>query len=154
MKNIVVLGFLLFTLVGIAGCGSGDGNPPTYPVTGTVTYQGKPVEGADIVFVPSTPEALAAFAKSDADGKFAMRTFEPGDGVVAGSYKVKVVKLEPGDVEETPVFESSEEEAEFYVEGDPVTPPKNLLPRKYADHNASGLTVTVAAEPLTFDIQL
>jgi hypothetical protein len=141
-------------LVAFLGCGTGTDNPPTYPVTGTVTLKGKPVAGADIVFVPSTPDALAAFAKSDAEGKFAMRTFEPGDGAVTGSYKVKVMKLEQGDVEETPVFDSTEAEAEIYVEGDPVKPPKNLLPPRYADHNVSGLTVSVATEPVTFDIKL
>lgn len=52
----------------------------------SVTFKGQPVKGADIVFVPSTPEALAAFAKTGADGKFEMRTFEPGDGVVADTY--------------------------------------------------------------------
>jgi hypothetical protein len=64
------------------------------------------------------------------------------------------MKLEQGDVEETPVFDSTEAEAEIYVEGDPVKPPKNLLPPRYADHNNSGLTVTVATEPVTFDIKL
>jgi hypothetical protein len=143
-----------FGLATILGCGSGTSNPATYPVTGTITFKGAPVEGADIVLVPSTPEALAAFAKSDAEGKFAVRTFEPGDGAVSGTYKVKVTKLDKKEVEETQVFASSEDEAEIYVEGDPVAPAKNLLPPKFSDHNKSGLTVTVAAEPVTFDIKL
>ena len=33
-----------------AGCGSGDAGPTTYAATGTVTYQGKPIEGANMTF--------------------------------------------------------------------------------------------------------
>ena len=154
MKIQTRLGTASMLLACLLGCGPENNNPPTFPVTGTVTFKGAPVAGADIVFVPTTPEALAAFAKSDAEGKFEMRTFEPGDGAVSGTYKVKVTKLEAGEVSETPVFESSEDEVEIYVEGDPVTPPKNLLPPRYADHNSSGLTLTVAEEPVTFDIKL
>lgn len=55
-------------LFGVGCTGSGKGVPTAYPVTGEVTYQGKPVEGADVNLSPSTetPEARAASGKTDA----------------------------------------------------------------------------------------
>lgn len=144
-------------LVTMLGCGPTSDNPPTYPVTGTLTLAGKPVAGADIVFVPSTPEAKAAFGKSDAQGKYTLTTFAAGDGAVSGTYKVKVTKwdgLEPPA--ETKVYVDAETESEQYNPGtvDVVRPPKNVLPAKYANENNSGLTHTVATTATTFDIAL
>ncbi len=155
MKRQVGLGLLPYNaMLGVWGCEPANDNPPTFPVTSTVTIKGQPVEGADIVFVPSTPEALAAFAKTDDDGKFEMRTIDPGDGVVAGTYKVMVSKLEAGKVDDTKVFATAEEEATAYAGPEAVAPAKNLLPRKHADHNTSGLTHFVASQPTVFDIKL
>ena len=43
---------LLLLLTGLCGCGPADSRPATVPVTATVNYQGAPVDGASVVFVP------------------------------------------------------------------------------------------------------
>jgi hypothetical protein len=79
--------------VALAGCG--DGRIATYPVTGTVLVDGRPAEGAVVICVPtstSEPEAdrLRPFGVADAQGRFTLKTFEPGDGAPAGEYKVLI----------------------------------------------------------------
>jgi hypothetical protein len=54
----------------VAGCN--DAGPKTYPVTGTVTLDGQPLQEADIVFVP-LDAALGPDAGQIHDGSFAFR---------------------------------------------------------------------------------
>ena len=79
----------LFTL---AGCD--DGRIATYPVTGAVLVDGRPAEGAIVVFCPVDPspelEHLRPAGKADSSGQFNLTTFEPADGAPAGAYKVLV----------------------------------------------------------------
>jgi hypothetical protein len=83
---------LLTVLLVVSGCW--DGRIPTYPVTGTVLVDGRPAEGAIVIFVPnSTSEAAERerpFGIADAQGRFNLMTFDPGDGAPAGEYKVLI----------------------------------------------------------------
>jgi len=81
----------LLGLIVCFGCsGSRDENlPPTISVTGVVTYQGKPVPDASIMFYP-TQGRKPATGKADASGKFELSTFGKNDGVLAGEHKVTV----------------------------------------------------------------
>jgi hypothetical protein len=142
------------TLVALSGCSSDSGNPPTYPVTGVVKFKDKPVEGATIVFVPTTPQAKAASGQSDAQGNYKMGTFGQGDGVVSGSYKVKVTKWEGLEPAEGKVYMDADAESEIYKEGDVVRAPKNVLPAKFANEDASGFTITVGDKATTLDLPL
>src|SRR5215210_4988708 len=93
------LGVSTLVTVGIVftGCWNSS-RSPTYPVTGTVTSQGKPVAGAVITFVP-TGEGEAASAITDSEGKYALTTWEAGDGARPGQYGVKVSKQEQAAVD-------------------------------------------------------
>jgi hypothetical protein len=79
-------------LLVVAGCGSG--RIPTYLVQGTVLVDGRPAEGAIVIFCPvdAIPEAehLRPAGKADSSGQFALTTFEPSDGAPTGQYKVLV----------------------------------------------------------------
>lgn len=87
------LGFNVF-LVFLCGCGPGfDG----VPVTGTVTFQQKGVEGATVTFIFDDGEGLDATAITDASGNFQMTTADVGkvfNGVLPGKYRVTVRKYE------------------------------------------------------------
>jgi predicted small lipoprotein YifL len=167
LNRFIVLSCL--TLV-IAGCG--EKKPATFPVTGTVTLDGKAVEGAQITFVGEPPEKSAATV-TKADGSYEMATFDAGDGALPGSYKIMVTKYpsDPGGpspygnppVESTaPVEQSAEAISEAYgkaysgppKKGAPPKAPANELPMKYASTVTSGLTFTVEEKPNKFDIQL
>ncbi|MBT5017515.1 MAG: carboxypeptidase regulatory-like domain-containing protein [Planctomicrobium sp.] len=125
-------------LMGCSGDKSPD-RPATTPTTGVVTYNGDPIEGATVTFKPGA-EGKAAFGKTDAEGKFAITTFEGGDGAIPGSYTISVTKMEEIESNavsmDDPNYDPTIEEPE----------PKNLLPEKYADATKSGLTATVGAE--------
>jgi hypothetical protein len=84
--------FLLGLLV-IAGCGRRD--VETVPVEGKITFGGEacPAAGA-IYFVPtSVPAGLPrrpASGAFDKDGRFRATSFQPGDGLVPGTYTVRI----------------------------------------------------------------
>lgn len=82
--------FLLTLLpVLLLGCG-GDAPAPTVPVTGRLTFEGKPVAGASIDFVPGEGRA-PAIAITDENGEFELSTFSQGDGAVIGTHTVTVL---------------------------------------------------------------
>jgi hypothetical protein len=122
----------------IVGCGAASG-PVTYPVMGTVTLGGKPVENAVVAFASAgqapadakTGSALGGQARTDAEGHYAMsvvldRGKTTRQGLPAGNYVVTVTKMEfPGGVQS------------------PTSPPKNVLPPKYGTEQATPLKATV-----------
>ncbi|MEX1224712.1 MAG: hypothetical protein WEA31_09215, partial [Pirellulales bacterium] len=87
-----------------AGCGCGGSDQPrAYHATGEVVYQGQPVEGAQVMFMPAA--ARQATATTDADGNFVLSTYKTGDGAVAGEHEVtvaKMVKADPNDTSSYP----------------------------------------------------
>jgi hypothetical protein len=127
-------------------------------VTGTVTFQGKPLAGAAITFVPAGFEGGdAASAITDSEGKYALTTWEAGDGARPGEYRVKVSKQEEQAVDPSKRVQnlSIEEEQKIYVENKKPPPPaRSLIPSKYQDDQTSGLIHKVEEKPTTFDIKI
>lgn len=82
----------------IWGCG-GKPTPPTVPVNGSVMYHGEPVAEAIVTFSPMTAGEgnFPAFAKTDAQGRFSLRTAIDGStdkhGAVEGTYIITVSKI-------------------------------------------------------------
>jgi hypothetical protein len=103
-------------------------------VTGTVTFNGNPVEGANVIFNPSTGsgQTLASQAVTGADGRFELKTHigagEFKIGIVPGQYDVTISKLDTSGISST------------------LGPPKDLLPRIYRDPSTSGLKADVSAD--------
>jgi hypothetical protein len=136
-------------LVSTLGCGQAtDPNRPrTFPISGTVTQGGTPVEGAEVTFQP-TDGSHGAVGITDASGKYTLTTFRSGDGAVAGDYRVTISKYDrpvvtpksDGRIADTG-DEPEEDQAGGRSFGD--REPKNLLPGKYARAETSGLTATV-----------
>lgn len=95
---------LATSLLIVAGCG--DGRIDTYPVIGTVKVDGKPAEGAMVIFVPNStaPEAerKRPFGIADGQGQFNLTTFEQSDGAPAGQYKILVQWPTPRDESNDP----------------------------------------------------
>ncbi len=86
------IAFLLaISFAAIAGCAVG-GIPGLYPVSGRITYEGKPVSGATISFVGRGTERPAT-AISKADGNYDLYTLD-SRGAQPGNYNVVVTKLE------------------------------------------------------------
>ena len=155
-RSKLAVSTLVTVAIVLTGC-SNSSRPPTYPVTGTVTSQGKPLAGAAITFVPTGDEGEAASAITDSNGKYALTTWQAGDGARPGQYRVKVSKQEEKPVDPSKMVKnlSIEEEQKIYVENKKPPPPaKSLVPSKYQDDQTSGLVHKVEAKPTTFDIKI
>jgi hypothetical protein len=129
---------LLLVIALTAGCSSGIGNdkwksarPRTVPAAGTITLNGAPLEGAQIVLIPANGK-LGGSGVSDAKGAFRLTTFPPDDGVVPGSYRVMIAKAE---LPENPDPDAPESTVPKFA--------KSLIPARYSNPETSGLTVEV-----------
>ena len=172
------IGILSALLVGstLVGCG-GKSYPPTSPVSGVVTLDGQPVEGANVSFVSNDTKLQPASGKTDKDGKYTLTTFRSGDGAMPGDYKIAVSKYfseagqspydKPAETEEAlPPSASLEDQYAAYEKAykdAPKGPPKggakqpktgNDLPAKYANAGTSGLSYTVKSGDNSFPIEL
>jgi hypothetical protein len=109
-------------ILGLAGwlCGCGSSNPPTYPVTGKVTFNGAPLPTGSVLLTPvgGGPSAQAAIQP---DGTYAVWTFVEGDGAIPGKHHVLIAAAKDNGP-------------------DAATTP--LIPDKYSTFN-SGLQVEV-----------
>jgi hypothetical protein len=120
------------------GCGGPSGPEreqiPTVTASGTLLYQGKPLEGYEVTFVPKEGDRPAS-GKTDANGKFTLGTNNLGDGAAVGTYKVVVAfnavsPLDPAVVTPDQIAATTPK-------------PKVKLPAKYSDVEKSGIEVQV-----------
>ena len=133
---------VVLVLVGVVGCNAKPGTAPTLKVTGTVTYNGEPVEGASVAFIPEN--GRPASGTTDASGKFTLSTFESGDGAVPGKHTVAISE-QPDESEPMP----GTPEAENWQ------PSEARFPEKYSDAKQSGFTAQVElgkTNEFTFDM--
>lgn len=95
-RHKVVTWSAIFSVLSVfSGCGpSRPVWERTQPISGTITHKGKPIGDAELNFFPEEkefPETVRPKAKSTADGRFAVWTYQQGDGAPVGSYKVTVI---------------------------------------------------------------
>ena len=140
--------------VGVAGCGPRTRLEGLAPVEGTVTFRGKPVEGASVVFVPAVAGKRAAVGTTDATGRFRLTTKDPGDGALPGAYAIAVSKTEAsGGLSAAEAEQWSRNRENF---GKYPPPPKitEHLPEKYKAANTSGFQATVTGGRNTVNLAL
>ena len=137
---------LALLLVAAAGCG---GKYTPVPVSGVVTLDGQPVEGATVYFyaVGDERDGRPAFGTTDKAGEFRLSTMGNDDGALPRPYKVVVTKYVPTnpnlkipDFPNTP--EGQSEKADFMYknfEAKGIQPFKNILPAKYGDSGTTPL---------------
>jgi hypothetical protein len=127
-----------------SGCG---GPEKTVTVTGTVTHNGKPVEGLVVAFVPQIQTKTgASTGETDENGKYELTVASTGSsGAVVGTHKVWVsLPREP------PQPVAKEERARLRKEKKKVTPATEKQPadiaailKKYGSLAKTPLTVEV-----------
>jgi hypothetical protein len=170
--------FLIFSCgaMVLTGCGKAA-SIKTYPVKGTVTYNGQPLDGASVVYLPRNPDSPRTSGSTDADGKFSLNTFVSASEILQGApadeYKVLVTKVKaPQDAPGMdPGFQSLPEQdkqkrMQQMMSGPPPaaggptekqeqTGPTNLVPAKYSDSKTTPLTDVVVVgnnEPREFKL--
>lgn len=128
------LAVVLLTAALTAGCGSAGGHlPKTVPAEGVVTLDGKPVDGAQVVLVPSGDAQTGAFGTTDASGRFALRAYQEKPGAIPGDYKVQVSKT----------IEVRLDGAKGSLDGGDPVRFEHGVPGKYTGAKTSGLTVSI-----------
>jgi hypothetical protein len=90
---------MLGAVVALSGAGCGGSN--TVPVKGVVTFDGKPLPNATVLFIPQEPGGRDAHGTTDDDGVFVLSTAGSADGALPGAYKVTVHYSEPATVPPT-----------------------------------------------------
>ena len=122
-----------------AGCQRG---PKFVPVSGTVNYQGQPLESGTVMFQPDQgPLARGAIQP---DGSFRLTTRVKGDGCVIGPARVRITCFgRPGSGDQA--TDSTQDE---------VPAGASFIPKRYTSFGTSGLRVEVRAdsEPFVFDL--
>ena len=138
---------LLLSLLAALGCGGGVGD-----VTGTVKYQGKPLDGGSVQFQSGGKTVASEISK---DGKYSVA------GVPTGSAKISVSYVDPRATDHFRAVSAASKAgagrgdkaaAPPVAVGDPSV--FNKIPDKYSDFNGSGLTFDVKKGPNSYDIDL
>ena len=131
-------------VVGLSGCGESVTQSDTaIPVTGTITLDGKPLEGAGVTFIPLVADqGQGGVGSTDAEGKFEVTHFRTGKGLEPGEYRVAISKLVMQDGSPIPPGTSSAAELAT----------KNVLGPQYSDPNSTTLKANVASggKPIDF----
>ncbi|QDS90205.1 hypothetical protein EC9_44120 [Rosistilla ulvae] len=132
----------------VAGCGdigtwSDSRQVMLYPVSGIVTLDGQPVEGAQVIFQPAgeSQQNLLGTGETDASGRFSLVTVQAGEGAVAGTHNVSVSKRVV-----TGVNTDADVDLEIFV---PSVTEENQLPEIYNAFETSGLTFDVSDQQAT-----
>lgn len=116
-------GGLLLAISALAGCGGSD-QLEVYPVQGKLLLDGEPFGPTSIMLVPVNSsekgDTHSAQGKVDSSGNIQFTTYEQGDGVAAGEYKVVV--------------------------GMDMAEPPKPFPRIYRNAQESPLTVSIKPE--------
>lgn len=132
-----------------AGCGSG---PKLVPVSGIVTLNGEPLEGAELTFIPdpNNVEVTPGGDQTGPQGNYkAMYNYR--SGLAAGKYTVLISKkASTGE---------GAEDAPPEIMGDPTMAAmagymEETLPEKYSDPLKSDFTIEVPPEGGVFEFDV
>ena len=137
-----IMGAVLLSVIG--GCGDDDTViPHTAPVSGTITINGEPLEGAQVAFTSKldNKSVKAARGLTDANGGYTLTTYlnpqNEVSGATPGEFRVTVKKTERP---------SAATVAEQFTGGNPAIVIKNVVPDKYANAKSSPFTATVTQD--------
>lgn len=130
----------LWTILLLCG-GCGTSSPPMGDVEGKVTFGGKPVAGANVVF-ENAERGWLRTAELDAAGAYLMKD------VKTAEYKVSIQPPTP----QTP-NENTHPDGKFVVTAGMIPDPKNI-PKSYREAHTSKLSADVKSGLNRFDFDL
>ncbi len=145
-------------LVVMASCGTDDGLGKRYAVSGTVTYNGKPLEKGTISFVSEDLKDNIGATGPITNGSYTLSTGGNDDGARAGKYKVTITSKDDIVAKATADFqkESGRENSKFppqySAKAEAAT--KSLIPAGYGDTRTTPLTAEVKAQSNTIPFEL
>ena len=132
----------------LVGCSKSD-RTEVYPVSGTVLYDGKPMEGGgSIAFVPTgkgTGKAPGGII--DAQGNYTLGTYAESDGSMPGEFRVVVTQVTVNEPTPSP-------DGSAPIKAAPGLPKERHIPAVYSDFRASPATAKVEAKTNQIDIEI
>lgn len=115
--RLITMFFMTVFIATLVGCNdaSNTASLTTYPVSGKVLYEGKPIEGVEVALMPIDAPMVPAipqnpYATTKADGTFTIGTFAEGDGAAEGEYII-VLRWNPPKTLNPDEEESEEEDS-------------------------------------------
>lgn len=147
IARVLAATLCLASLPLLTGCG--DPGIGAVPVSGTITVDGKPMEGVMVVFNP-VDGTRAASGRTDAEGKYSLTTEINGDGALPGEYKISATKhlVEDDDLpkEVDPNDEGSLDNIYSKLDTSKTQKSKNLIHAQYENPLGSGLSANVTSD--------
>jgi len=143
-----------FGLLIVLGCGDDTGLEKRYPVYGTVTYQGKPIEHGTINFTPAKPDVGRAAGAPIEQGAYKLTTATEGDGALPGAYNVTVTAFEISDNAELKAIAKGGQFHHDKTFAKATASAKNLIPQKYASLTTSDLKADIKPQSNKLDFDL
>lgn len=133
--------FPLISLILLSCLGCGGDHHRVYPVSGKISFDGKPMEGGGaIALIPTGSETgKAAGGIIDEDGNYTLSTYVENDGSIPGKFRVIITQTAVEEPEATPDGTAPRESVPF-LSAD------KLIPPIYSDFKGSPLTVEIKAE--------
>jgi hypothetical protein len=131
--------FLMFFVASLAGCG-GDRGPERVVVSGTVTYNGKPIPNGSIRFMPTAASPVPMAGAAIKDGEYKV---EAHGGIPVGTHKIEIdaYRVDPA-----------------YAKPDMPTgrgvPRKQYLPKRYNTDSELTITIEPGSPKITKDFAL
>lgn len=144
MRKSFDLHFMMFlALVSVVFTGCGGGDAPRADVSGSVTLDGEPVDGATIYFV-GQDHSFTGSGVTDAAGKFSLIS-----GAAHGNNKVYLTKIDDENFSSDPA--TGMDGGQFEAAGglpdadSPVKPAEipSLIPAQYTNLDKTPITFTV-----------
>jgi len=136
MRRQVLSVLLVSSVIGLisSGCG-GDKGPKGVKVTGSVTKDGKALEGTRVSFIPveGKENASSRGTITNTDGKFEIK-LEPGKYAVVLSRMADKSGKVPGE---------SDDPAQDYTQLEGSGQLRQTMPEKYTDHKQTPLSIEV-----------
>ncbi len=94
MQRATLLTIFLTGLIPVLGCSNSD-RPTTVRVSGTITFNGSPPPAAGTIYFNQTNVAAGSAGRPgsgtfDESGKYEAGSFEENDGLMPGTYRVRI----------------------------------------------------------------
>jgi major membrane immunogen (membrane-anchored lipoprotein) len=145
-------------LVVLASCGTDDGLGKRYPVSGTVKYNGSPLEKGAISFVTEDMSKNFGATGTITNGSYTLSMGGEGDGAQVGKYKVTITAKEDymakAQAEFTKVTGGQSPKLLPNFVGKAAAEAKSLVPAGYGDARTTTLKAEVEAKSNTLDFNL
>lgn len=139
--------FLLTALSVLTFSGCGGASDGRVAISGSVTLDGKPLDGGTIAFIGGGGGSLAT-ASTNKEGKFQIQ-------VALGMNKVAISKDDPAAAIQTAVKpEDMQMGTDAEYKAQQKSKPKELVPAKYSKPDSSGLSFEIVSgmQPLSISL--